>query len=127
MSNEPFEFVGIDASGLFKINTLKYINHFTKYIEAEAVKDVKSKTVADFFINYGVLRHGAIKRCITDRAQSCCVNFTQEILNTLSTKHIFTSAYHLQTNGCPRDNARQLQIFKLFTVELVNGIYFHPI
>ena len=75
------------------------VDHFTKYVEAKAVKDTKAKTFADFFIQQGILRHGAIKKCITDRAQSFCSNFTRELLNSLSTKHVLTSSYHPETNG----------------------------
>ena len=104
-STQPFELVGMDILGpltkTYKDNKwiIILVDHFTKYVEAQAVKDATAETVAEFFIMSGVLRHGAIKKCITDRAKNFCANFTNAVLEAFRIKHILTSAYHPETNG----------------------------
>ena len=114
IAEEPFEIVGMDILGPLPKTSRdnKYIiilvDHFTKFVEAEPIPDMTSETVAEFFIESGILRHGTIKKCITDRAQNFCSIFTEAVFQAMSTKHIRTTAYHPQTNGLAERQCKTL-------------------
>ena len=114
-AEEPFAVVGMDIFGPLpttsvtkKRYVILLIDYFTKWVEAVALKEMKSEDVADFFINPVVLRHGAVKRCITDRAQNFCSKFTEAIFEAFAIKHVRTSGYHPQTNGLAERQCRTL-------------------
>ena len=103
---EPFHTVGMDILGPFPeaVGTknrylIILVDYYTKYVEAEPIRDMTADTVADFFIYSIVLRHGAVHKCITDRAQSFCANFSEAVHQAFDVKHVRTSGYHPQTNG----------------------------
>ena len=101
----PFEIVAIDILGPFPLssNKKKYIiimiDLYSRYLETEAVYDIKGKTVAKFFVERAVLRHGSPKRILSDNAQNFNAEFLNEVFNMLSTKHIRTTSYRPQCNG----------------------------
>jgi hypothetical protein len=104
-SQEPFSLVGMDILGPLAKSDRDYkyiiilVDHFTKYVEASPLKEAHADDVANFFIMSGVLRHGAIKRVLTDRGQNFCSRFANEVFDVFNVKHVRTTAYHPQTNG----------------------------
>jgi hypothetical protein len=84
------------------------VDYFTRYLEASPIKDEKADTVADFFLLSGVLRHGAINRILTDRAQNFCAKLSEAVYMALKSKHIRTSAYHPQSNGLAEKQCKTL-------------------
>ena len=106
VAEEPFSLIGMDILGSFPEASKtknKYviimIDYYTKYVESIAVKDITAETVADFFIYSIILRHGAVKRLISDQAQSFCAKFSESVYQAFKVKHIRSSAYHPETAG----------------------------
>ena len=113
--NEPFALVEMDLVGPFpktpkrrNVYIILIIDYATKYLEAGALRDKSAETVAQFFVQSIILRHGAVKRVLTDQAQSFCANFSEAIYNSFKIQHIRSSAYHPQTNGLVERNGRTI-------------------
>ena len=101
----PFDRIGMDIVGplpLTKRNN-QYIvvttEYLTKWPEARALPDAKATSVASFFYEDIICRHGCPKELLTDQG----THFVNELLNTmcnrLGVKHRLSTAYHPQTNG----------------------------
>ena len=104
-TSTPFEVVGIDLLGPFN-QTLKgnrhilvFTDHFTKWVEAVAIKRQDAKTIAKHFVEEIICRHGAPAKILTDRGRALLSETLQYINQDLQIQHLKTSGYHPQTNG----------------------------
>jgi hypothetical protein len=103
--SEPFMVVGVDIVGRLSITPRRnqyiicLVDFNTKYIEAAAIKNTRSETIADFIVNQVITRHGAICKVLTDRAPSFCSEFIEAVYKLTKSQHITTTPYHPQTNG----------------------------
>ena len=101
----PFYRVASDVMGPFPVTStgLKYIvtfiDCFTRYIELTPTADTTAATLARVYIEKIVLRHGAAKELLTDRAPAYLGKLMSEILAITKTTKLTTSAYHPATNG----------------------------
>ena len=101
----PFITVGIDLFGSLTETprrnryVILLIDHYSKYIEAEQLKNMRSNTIADWFVNKVCLRHGAIQRVLTDQGRSFCSKFMNSVFEITKSQHVFSSPYHPSTNG----------------------------
>ena len=104
-SNKLNEIVGVDCIGPLPETPRKNryivigVDHCTRFVEAEAVPDIKADRIAQFLFTHYILKHGVMKCLVTDRGS----NFTSKIINNLleimKSRHILTSSYHPQSNG----------------------------
>jgi hypothetical protein len=101
----PFYQIGIDVMGPLPI-TLKEnrfivvaVDHFTKWPEARAMKEINAQNVAAFLYTEIICRYGAPKIMTSDRGHE----FNNELIKILAKeygiKHIQTTAYHPAGNG----------------------------
>ena len=97
--------VGIDLIGPLQPTTTRgnnyiitSVDYLTKNVEARAVPNKESQTVADFFWDEVVCRHGNVAEVISDRGREFHGSFT-ELLDSCHIDHRFTSAHHPQSNG----------------------------
>ena len=101
----PFMTVGMDLFGSLTETPRKnkyvilLIDFYSKYIEAEPLKNKRSSTIADWFVNKIVLRHGAIERVLTDQGLNFCSKFMDSVFELTKAQHIRTAPYHPETNG----------------------------
>ena len=81
----------------------KYIMVATEYLtrwpEAQAIPDIKAKTVAKFFYEQIVCRYGSPKVILTDQGSSFNNELVDALCEAVGTRHKLSTAYHPQTNG----------------------------
>ena len=105
MASKPFERIGMDVLGPFKksaagnTNILVAIDYFTKYAETKAVPNADAQTVADFFVEQILLRHGAPEYLLTDMGRCFTNQLMRSVCAALETNYKVSSPYHPQTNG----------------------------
>ena len=101
----PFDRIGMDIVGplLLTKKGNQYIvvatEYLTKWPEARALPDAKAASVASFFYEDIICRHGCPAELLTDQG----THFINELLNAmcdqLGVKHRLSTTYHPQTNG----------------------------
>jgi hypothetical protein len=102
---ELFEQVGMDILGPLPktSNGNEYIlvvtEYLSRYVEAFALSNIESKTIADYFIKFIVLKHGVPQRILTDRGSNFISEFMMNFYELLDVKKLTTSSYHPQTNA----------------------------
>jgi hypothetical protein len=96
---------GIDIKGPLQIseNSNRYIvvaiEYFSKWVEARAIPDQKTKTVAKFFFEDVICRHGTPKILISDRGLTFRSELIAELNKKFNINHRLTTPYRPQTNG----------------------------
>lgn len=101
----PFELVSIDIAGPFGPSTkgnqylLTFVDNFTRYAEAVPLKEQTANEVAEAFVTYIVLRHGAPKKVLTDRGRNFTSDLFKETCRLLGVEKVQTTAYHPAGNG----------------------------
>ncbi|KAJ8347266.1 hypothetical protein SKAU_G00286670 [Synaphobranchus kaupii] len=106
----PWEYVGVDyISPLPRTQNgnaylLVLVDYFSKWVEANAVKEATAQVAASKFLCDIFARHGAPTYLISDRGSPFIAQFFEHVLSALGTKHRLTTAYHPQTNATERVN-----------------------
>nr|KYP66810.1 Pol polyprotein [Cajanus cajan] len=101
----PFSMWGMDILGLFPPakGQVKFlivaIDHFTKWIEVEAVATISTNNVQKFFWKNIITRFGVPHALVTDNGLQFTNCRFNEFLEGLQIKHRMTSVEHPQTNG----------------------------
>ncbi|OWY90759.1 Gag-pol Polyprotein [Phytophthora megakarya] len=78
---------------------LAFVDYFTRWIEAYAVKSLDTITFVDTMIEGVISRHGVPERLLSDRGSNFISNLAKSFYETLGIKKLFGSAYHPQTQG----------------------------
>ncbi|CAK9292277.1 unnamed protein product [Gordionus sp. m RMFG-2023] len=105
--------IGVDLCSLPEsIDGFKYIavavDYFSKYIEAQSLKDKTAHSVTLFL--YSLLcRHGRVKVQINDQGREFVNQVSNEYHKLVGTHQRVTSAYHPQANGMVERANRTLQ------------------
>ena len=84
------------------------VDYFSKWTEAEALKDKTAISVARFIFNC-ICRHGCMQIQINDQGREFSNACSTELHRPSGTKQCVTSAYHPQANGLVE---RQNQVIK---------------
>ncbi len=101
----PFECIGVDILGPITSSSkgCKYIiimiDLFTKWLETKAIRNTRSETLAKWFCEEIITRHGAIDRVLTDNARYFTSEFLKLVFELTTSKHIKSTPYSPQTNG----------------------------
>ena len=101
----PFRHVGIDVMGLLPrtMSENRYIviavDHFTKWTEARALKSNDAQSIASFFYDDVICRHGIPTILTSDRGVEFVNDLLRAMTQTYKIKHIKTTAYHPEGNG----------------------------
>jgi hypothetical protein len=97
--------VSCDHSGPYPQTALgnKYIlvftDHFSRFVELVAVKDLTAETTARAFIQYYVQRHGIPFYLLSDKGAAFTAGLFRLVCTILGVHKLFTTAYHPQCNG----------------------------
>lgn len=84
------------------------VDYFTKWVEAEPIRDKTAATIAHFLLKL-ICRHGCAEIQINDQGREF-VNQVSSTLHSLTgVKQRITSAYHPQANGLTERNNRTIQ------------------
>ena len=104
-SNKMNEIVGIDCVGPLPETPRKNrfiivaVDHATRYVQAEAVPDIKAERIAQFLFTNYILKYGIIRYLVSDRGTNFTSKVVNNLLNLMTTRHVLTSSYHPESNG----------------------------
>ena len=100
----PFERVGVDI--LEMPRTLRghryvvvFVEYLTKWVEAYAVEDQTSETLARLLVDSVVCRHGVPAELLSDHGSNLLSNLILEVRELFRMKKVNTTLYHPQTDG----------------------------
>lgn len=105
IATRPMEIMGIDILGPLTVTQdgNKYIvvlvDLFSKWIEAWAISDMETVTVARKMVEEFIPRNGVPETLTSDRGAQFISDLMREINNLMGTKQRFTTAYHPRANG----------------------------
>ena len=103
--DQPFSKVGIDIVGPLPCTTKnnRYIvvamDYLTKWPEARAIPDATAVSVASFFYEDIICRHGCPKEIVSDNGSAFISQMVESMLERHQIKHRLISPYHPQSNG----------------------------
>ena len=75
-----------------------FIDYFTKWVEAYAVPDQQTQTVARLLVENIVCRHGVPQELLSDRGSNYLSELMLEVCSVLGIKKLNTSGCHPQTD-----------------------------
>lgn len=76
-----------------------FIDNFSGYPEASAVKDKKAETIAHLLIEEFIPRHSVPLQILSDNGSEKVNRVMKETCKALNISHVTTSFYHPQSNG----------------------------
>ena len=105
LATRPFQIMGMDIltdlpltnSGNSSI--ILFTDYYTKWVEAFAMPDMKTTTVAGKLITGVICRHGTPERVISDRGAQFTSDMFKEMNEMLGIKQSFTASYSPQADG----------------------------
>ena len=83
--------------------------HATRWLDAVAIPDQRTKTVTEAVVRHIVANHGVPKAILTDQGPCFESEEFKVRLQELGIKKIRTTPYHPQTNGLTERNNRTLK------------------
>jgi len=86
-----------------------FVEYLTKWVEAYAVEDQTSETIARLLIDNVVCRHGAPTQLLSDRGANLLSGLMQDVCDLLGVKKANTTSYHPQTDGLVENMNRTLR------------------
>ena len=101
----PFDQLGMDIVGPLPLTKMgnQYIivatEYLTKWPEARALPNAKAASMASFFYEDIICRHGCPKELLTDQGTHFVNELLQAMCKRVGVKHRLSTAYHPQTNG----------------------------
>jgi transposase InsO family protein len=102
----PFQRVSVDILSLDTVNKKKRyllvaVDHFSKWVEAEAYdRDITAEDVNDFMMSHFFLRHGVPEVILADNGSNITANQLNALLfQELGAQCKNTTTYHPQANG----------------------------
>ena len=116
---KPFHRVAVDVLQLpLTSRGNKYVvfmDYFTKWVEAYAVPDQQTQTIARLLVENVVCRHGVPQELLSDRGSNFLSELMLELCSLLGIKKLNTSGYHPQMDG----------LVEIFNCTLINMISKH--
>jgi transposase InsO family protein len=78
---------------------ITFTDHFSKWVEAEAIPDQTAETVARVILEQIICRHGAPERFLSDQGRNFSSKMIEALLEGMKVKAIYTAVYHPKANG----------------------------
>ena len=111
VTSEPFQTVIVDSIGPLPLSergnkhVILFFDHFSKFVEGEAIPDLKAETIARVFVRRICLRHSSPQKLLSDKHASLMSELLEEICHLMNTRKENSVAYRPQTQGaCERYN-----------------------
>ena len=104
VASRPWEIIGSDMLGPLPLTAkgnryiLTFTDHFTKWVEAFAIKSCTAGEVAQHFVESIICRFGTPDKLLTDRGKAFIGELMTEVNKLLQVRYLRTSPYHPQTN-----------------------------
>jgi hypothetical protein len=100
----PWTQIGIDLCSLPKspegfVGIVVAVDYFTKWVEAEPIRDKTANTVASFLYSL-ICRHGCANVQINDQGREFVNGVAERLHQLTGVKQRITSAYHPQVRLC---------------------------
>ena len=117
---KPFRCVAVDVLQLPLTSrgnkyVVVFMDYFTKWVEAYAVPDQQTQTIARLLVENIVCRHGVPQELLSDRGSNFLSELMLELCSLLGIKKLNTSGYHPQSDA----------LVEKFNCTLVNMISKH--
>ncbi len=110
-----------DTIGPFKatkngnVHIIIFIEILTRYVEAFAIKDLKSETISRSFVENICQKYGCPSELMSDNGKAYCSNLMKDICEMLGTKTVRCTPYHAAGNGgAKRANKSVIEIMSHF-------------
>ena len=123
MATHPLELVYLDylclelGKGLEE-NVLVITDHFTRYVQAYVTKTQTAQMTAKTLWDKFIVHYGLPKKILTDQGQNFESQLVVDFCELMEVQKIWTSPYHLQTNGqCERFNSTLINMLGTLTKE----------
>ena len=111
MATHPLELVHLDflclepGKGLEE-NVLVITDHFTRYAQAYVTRTQMAQTMAKTLWDKFIVHYGLPEKILTDQGCNFESQLVADLCELMGVQKIWTSPYHLQTNGqCERFNS----------------------
>ena len=111
MATHPLELVHLDflclepGKGLEE-NVLVVTDHFTRYAQAYVTRTQMAQTMAKTLWDKFIVHYGLPKKILMDQGHNFESQLVADLCELMGVQKIWTSPYHLQTNGqCERFNS----------------------
>ena len=104
-ATDPLEFLAMDLLGPLPRThqgneyVLVITDLFTKLCRSVPLRNTKAVTVGTLFLYLWVYAYGAPSYVLTDNGPQFAAKFFEAVCTMIGNKHVFTTAYHPQTNG----------------------------
>ena len=102
----PFQRLSVDIMGPFPLSisknkyVLTMVDHFSKWLEIDAIEEADAKTVANSIISHIYLRHGSVQVLLADNGNNITAgNVNAHLFSSLGSYLTRTTAYHPESNG----------------------------
>ena len=102
---EPFDILAIDVAGDLSVTErgnryyTAFVCLFSRWIEVVPLVKADASSIAHIFLNTIVCRYGSPRRVLSDQGSIYTGGLKTKVAELVKYKHVFTSAYHPQTNG----------------------------
>ena len=87
-------------------NVLVITDHFTRYAQAYVTRTQMAQTMAKTLWDMFIVHYGLPEKILTDQGRNFESQLVADLCQLMGVQNIWTSPYHLQTNGqCERFNS----------------------
>ena len=101
-----------------KENVLVVTDHFTRYAQAYVTRTQTIQTTATTLWDKFIVHYGLPEKILLDQGQNFESHFVADLCMLMGTQKIWTSLYHLQTDGqCERFNSTLIGILGMLPPE----------
>ena len=123
MATHPLELVHLDylclepGKGLEE-NVLVVTDHFTRYAQAYVTKTQTAQMTAKTLWDKFIVHYGLPKKILMDQGHNFESQLVADLCKLMGTQKVWTSPYHLQTNGqCERFNSTLINMLGMLPKE----------
>ena len=129
MATHPLELVHLDYLCLepgkhLEENVLVVTDHFTRYAQAYVTKTQTAQMTAKTLWDKFIVHHGLPEKILTDQGHNFESQLVADLCKLMGTQKVWTSPYHLQTNGqCKRFTSTLINMLGMLPIHQKMDVY----